>query len=888
VAGPLGLALGLGSFALELFGQNSEEASQKAQEQAQFTQNLAQALKQSGGALDANVQSTIANQLATDNNAKTLEKYGVSISDMQQKLLAGNGAIDKTVAALQAQKDAITDNANNYAQLGETGSSILLESSQKQVDAIDDQIGAWKALETDLAGPIQQQKDMRDAINASAAALGIHTDRVSDAQRSQEAYDSTLLSAAQLYLQDTSAIKQYTDAVVSAAGANLTAQQQFQQLDDAVTSAQNAVVAAAGGVESAQHSLVDAGNAVDSARHSEQQAVIAVTEAQYQYQQSLRQEKQAQDNVMAARQAAADQMASLHRQMADQGDSLASAKLRLEQAQEAVAKAGLSGMTLDQLGDPTAANASKFQLLLELSQAQHALNDTQAQGADLAKQNAAAQKEGIEGNAGVIQAEQQLADAKHATAQAAQGVQNAQYAEKQASQAVSDAIWAQHAAQLALTQAQLNATDAQKKLTAAKDADSRNLDINTAAGNRNWQMVEDLWEKNYQAIGTVQGATTATENQTTAMGFNRDAVQHVIDTLNGLTDHTFKFSIVGTPSLDMSQVRGMLYDPTLGLFTNGQGSSGGIASAGRLAAGGPISGHGSPIGDALIAAVSPGEWVQPADAVDYYGPEFMEAIRKKQIPRFASGGPVLNSPLGLNAAAAVGWGTYETVGLTANAMGRQPPLNTKMPPPGSFSAGSFGGLAGLGAVQGRAASGGVAKAAQQYAAAQLGLYGWGAEQMGPLIALWNQESGWNPWAVNPSSGAYGIPQSLGHGHPYDLGDYVAQINWGLNYIKGRYGSPAAAEGHERAFNWYAAGGPVSGGMAGVNDGGLELIRLPSGSTVVPHSGLDKGLRDAVRGADGGNVEVTFAFAGDTDTVFASAFQRLLRQGAIRISAKYVT
>ena len=107
---------------------------------------------------------------------------------------------------------------------------------------------------------------------------------------------------------------------------------------------------------------------------------------------------------------------------------------------------------------------------------------------------------------------------------------------------------------------------------------------------------------------------------------------------------------------------------------------------------------------------------------------------------------------------------------------------------------------------------------QRYAASLMSQYGWGQNQMPPLISLWNQESGWNPYAVNASSGAYGIPQSLGHGHPYNLGDYQNQIIWGLNYIKGRYGSPSAAWAHEVANNWYAEGGLIpgyaSGGVAG--------------------------------------------------------------------------
>lgn len=91
---------------------------------------------------------------------------------------------------------------------------------------------------------------------------------------------------------------------------------------------------------------------------------------------------------------------------------------------------------------------------------------------------------------------------------------------------------------------------------------------------------------------------------------------------------------------------------------------------------------------------------------------------------------------------------------------------------------------------------------QSYAFSLFGQYGWGADQQQPLVSLWNQESGWNANAVNPSSGAYGIPQALGHGHPYNLGDYKAQIRWGLSYIAGRYGNPAGAWAHERANNWY--------------------------------------------------------------------------------------
>lgn len=105
--------------------------------------------------------------------------------------------------------------------------------------------------------------------------------------------------------------------------------------------------------------------------------------------------------------------------------------------------------------------------------------------------------------------------------------------------------------------------------------------------------------------------------------------------------------------------------------------------------------------------------------------------------------------------------------------------------------------------------GGTASANQAIARLLAAPYGWsvGAE-WDALVKLWNQESGWNNKAKNPSSGAYGIPQALPESKLPSAGqesggsDPAAQISWGLSYIKQRYGSPSAAWAHERAVNWY--------------------------------------------------------------------------------------
>jgi hypothetical protein len=126
---------------------------------------------------------------------------------------------------------------------------------------------------------------------------------------------------------------------------------------------------------------------------------------------------------------------------------------------------------------------------------------------------------------------------------------------------------------------------------------------------------------------------------------------------------------------------------------------------------------------------------------------------------------------------------------------------------------------------------GSAAVAQAFAKSILFAYGWTQAQWPYLQALWNQESGWNSYAVNPSSGAYGIPQALGKGHPYNLGDYQAQIRWGLPYISSRYGTPAKAWAHEKAFNWYGNGLDATFSnptVIGVGERGREHVSVTPG------------------------------------------------------------
>jgi hypothetical protein len=97
--------------------------------------------------------------------------------------------------------------------------------------------------------------------------------------------------------------------------------------------------------------------------------------------------------------------------------------------------------------------------------------------------------------------------------------------------------------------------------------------------------------------------------------------------------------------------------------------------------------------------------------------------------------------------------------------------------------------------------------AQRIAKALLPKYGFNPDtQFGCLVNLWNRESHWNVHAGSPG-GPYGIPQANPGSKMASAGsDWLnsasTQINWGLGYIKGRYGGPCDAWSHFQSAGWY--------------------------------------------------------------------------------------
>ena len=96
---------------------------------------------------------------------------------------------------------------------------------------------------------------------------------------------------------------------------------------------------------------------------------------------------------------------------------------------------------------------------------------------------------------------------------------------------------------------------------------------------------------------------------------------------------------------------------------------------------------------------------------------------------------------------------------------------------------------------------------RSYAVQRLDDMGWSLKQWAYLDRLWWLESNWNPRSGNTISGAYGIPQALPAEKMASAGDdwrtnAKTQIDWGMGYIKSRYGSPKEALEFWSSHGWY--------------------------------------------------------------------------------------
>jgi hypothetical protein len=832
--GPLGIALGAAALLALPFILNSDKAGASARDLTLDLNSLAEAAPGAAAGIVSGNQPLA--DLINDANDAKINVTGLlaawragpqalsAFTDSLEKQHDALGATAITTGAVRGSLSQVADAASKsvgiYNNLDSTTQGLVTQYNKQGVvlGQLHTSVGELTSEQQASTAATAQSSDSQDQATQIAGALGLSVDQATLAYHG--------LAAGQAYAM--SATQQSSDAIlgqVLAVGtANAVVSNYFKTADAAVASARDSLA-------DASHSLAQSAGAVADAQHSEAQAAQAVITAQQgvataqrgvvdaeagvvtatQNVAKARQAAQAaQLGLTAAEAAATQQLKELHLQLTSQVTSEESARVALFDQQQTSGALGVTAANAQQIAGQTvtATNEDKIKSALDLLKAEEDLNSTLNTGANLRTQVTAADKAGVSGSAGVLAAQQAIVDAQGQVAsseaalvKAHQAVNDAQAAVLKAEQGVADAAYNEKKAHDAVSQAMYDrqraaqaVTQAQQQLQTAQDNDSHSMDAHTAAGQRNLAMLKQIADQ-LDANEDPQTAGNDLIRDTADLFKESTGQAQAYLTKLGLIPPNFKFGVTAVASADIGQ----LATSYRTILSRGVRATPGLPVP--FAAGGFVSGPGGPRDDKIPAMLSNKEFVEPADSVSYYGVGMMEAIRNKTFPRFADGGLIdangILSTLGAD---------YQTSVHALAIMGGKtsPGLVQYTPPPQGVSL--LGG-------NGTPARTGSPAQAQAYAASQLGRFGWGANEMPSLIKLWNQESNWIN-QVNKSSGAYGIPQALPGSKMASAGadwrtNTNTQINWGLGYIKGRYGSPDAAWAHEISHNWYADGGLVA-------------------------------------------------------------------------------
>ena len=126
-------------------------------------------------------------------------------------------------------------------------------------------------------------------------------------------------------------------------------------------------------------------------------------------------------------------------------------------------------------------------------------------------------------------------------------------------------------------------------------------------------------------------------------------------------------------------------------------------------------------------------------------------------------------------------------------------------------------------------------------------YGWDKGQLwNALSEIVSIESSWDPSAANPESSARGLFQKMTSIHGPVEPTAAGQAEWGLKYIKDRYGDPIAALAFHKAHGYYKYGGEVKAADNGTKLAPNQTVR--NASSTDEWIFTDNQLRTVIRSA----------------------------------------
>jgi len=843
LAGPVGgaVAAGVGLFAL--LASQVDDTSGATEALKANLDGVTSALESSDGAISNAVIKALQNEQAFKDAAAATEGFNVKQADLATAVTQGGPKLDTLKAKLQALIDAHKQYATDEVtgELNFTGYDSEGVAAKKALDAVNLLIDGFKksqgaAAENQRA--IEQHASQMNSTPEAYAAAGRAASLFGGSLGTVRAgFDNVARSSGDAKIGLDDVVQKYIAGALAIANATASIQAGFAQADRAVTQSRNAVAEAA-------HSAAAASRAIADARHSEAQAARGVVQAnqavadaqhgvmtaQQAYIKAQDQERAAQRALSEARQQAVKDLKALHDQLEDAFTSEASARVRLFDAQQAAAGFGITNRTSAKdvaSQSVTAENEGAVKAAIDLLSAQNALNQAQNANIDLHEQVAKADAAGVNGAANVVSAQQAVVAAQVQVRDSAYGVEQAKRALTRAQQSVEDSAYGEQRAHQAVRDAQYQAGRAADQLRQAKQAlaeaeaaASRSLDVTTEAGRRNLGQLLNL----ATAIKTEFGPTSAGYNtliQRTADAFGI-TTEKAADMLKGLNQipPNWRFDVTAVANVDTASLQQVFKGTDAGGYYNDSRNVKKTIGGTGYAEGGHIRGPGGPTGDAIPAWLSDNEYIQPSDVVDHYGLGFMEDVRRKRFPRYASGGVARWNAFGAGAGAA-----YIANVNAFTVMDMPHPAQLPQWTPPAVRAPTFGGIPGSRA--------GNAEIVRQVFAS---MFGWTGAEWDAATRLIMGESGFNNLAQNPTSTAFGMFQFLnstwaGYGIP-KTADPTQQAIAGGRYIRVRYGSPLGAWNAwlSRSPHWYAEGGHV-------HDVGARLYGRPkvldTGGTVDP-------------------------------------------------------
>lgn len=537
----------------------------------------------------------------------------------------------------------------------------------------------------------------------------------------------------------------------------------------------------------------------------------------------------AQVALTQARRDAAQAILDMRAMLRDLPDTEEEARIRVERARLAAEEAGLPvGGTFSQADLDRRASVEqdlrKRESLLELKNAQEELDDTLAGNQKVRDDVAEAERRGIENAPNVLAAKQNLTMALKDERQAEQALRDTRV---DAARAVASAQEA-----LSASTENLNNTIADN---AARAAEARERTQELADKEAKAKAEADLLAASLGITTDELGNYIASVEKVPTLALKMTGENALLDALDAITIKARALELLAqNPKWTAEKATQEATNEILALRKKAEGNKGSQGFRMRhMADGGSVSGPRTGR-DSVPAMLMPGEFVQPTDTVDHYGVAFMEALRSKKIPRFASGGMVDWKALDVGAMNIPKLieenGIYDRI--RANMSKRAKAAFEPMVDSGPIS-GSLG----------------------SWIAEAIARTGVPASWTSPLHTLIMRESGGNPKAINlwdsnaqagyPSQGLMQtIPQTFAAhrdpGLPNDITHPIANIVAGIRYIQSRYGS---------IFNVQQANpsappqGYASGGLV-FDDGGM----LPTGPVLVNNkTGSPEPLVNAAKG-----------------------------------------